>query len=379
MKIVVNCWALRNKQLDGIGYFTVNTIKRIIETHPEVSFIILCDKKFHENYFDFKNVELVRMFPALRHPFLYVLYLEIILPFYLKKIKPDLIVAPDGMISLRTKFPQLPVLHDLNFETFPENLNFKNRVYFKFFFKKFAKKAKRIATVSLFSKNDIQRQYNIPENKIDVVWSDANNKFRVLNDSEKKQMRQEYAEGKNYFFFIGTLHPRKNLLRLLLAFNEFKQKTKSDFKLIIGGGFQWDNAEFLSIFNSSPFKNDIKIIGRVADNDLVKLLGSAYALIFVSIFEGFGVPLIEAFESGIPVLTSNITSLPEIAEDAAVYVNPMNVSSISEGLEKLFINENNLCSSLVENGFNRRKFFSWDKSSELLWESILKASQQLED
>ena len=134
MKIAINCWVLRNKQTDGIGYFTINAISRLIKTHPEVHFQILCDKNFTEDYFDFENVSKHPIFPALRHPVLYVYYLELIVSRFLKKHKPDLFLSMDGFLSLASSCKQMPVIYDINFEHKPEDLKLKNRLYFRFFF-----------------------------------------------------------------------------------------------------------------------------------------------------------------------------------------------------------------------------------------------------
>lgn len=373
MKIVINCWVLRNKQLDGIGYFTVNTISRIIEKHPDVNFVLLCDKNFNDSYFDFKNAEIKRIFPPYRHPLLYVLYLECILPFYLNKVKPDLFVSAEGFLSLMSKCRQLPVIYDLNFEHFPENLALKNRIYFKFFFKKFAKKATRIATISEYSKNDIVDLYKIDESLIDNVSCGINSNFRKLDVSEIDSYRKKVSEGNPYFFFIGSMHPRKNVHRLIMAFNEFKNATGSNFHLVIGGAMRWSKSEILDEYEKSPFKSHINFIGRLSDEELQLALGAAYALAFVPVFEGFGLPIVEAFQAGVPVLASNVTSLPEVAGDAAVYADPFDVLSIADGMKKLYQNEDDLCKTLIQKGNERKKMFSWNRTADLLWESMIKA------
>jgi len=245
MTIAINCWVLRQKKLDGIGFFTVNTISRIIRNNPDVKFVILCDKNYKENYFDFENVIHKRVFPPYRHPLLYFIYLEFIVPFVLKKIKPDVFVSAEGFLSLNSSYKQLPVIYDLNFEHFPENLAFKNRIYFKFFFKRFAKKANRIATISEYSKKDIIDFYGIPENKIDNVSCGINSDFKSLTTEEKLIAKNKFSEGKPYFFFIGSVHPRKNVNRLLQAFIKFKEKTDSDFNLVIGGSMMWNNTDII--------------------------------------------------------------------------------------------------------------------------------------
>src|SRR5688500_133718 len=139
MTVAINCWILRNKKLDGIGYFTVNAISQLIKAHPEIRFLILCDKKFSEDYFDFPNVSKHYIFPALRHPVLYLVYIEIVLTIFLKKHQPDLFLSMDGFLSLSTSCKQIPVIYDINFEHKPEDLKLKNRLYFRFFYKRFAR------------------------------------------------------------------------------------------------------------------------------------------------------------------------------------------------------------------------------------------------
>src|SRR5580765_3794847 len=115
-RVVVNCWVLRNRQLDGIGNFTVQTMGAVIKSHPEQQFDLLVDKHFENKYFDYPNVTLHRVFPSLRHPLLYILFLEIVLPLYLKKLKPSLVISMDGLLSLLSSMKQIPVIYDLNFE-----------------------------------------------------------------------------------------------------------------------------------------------------------------------------------------------------------------------------------------------------------------------
>jgi glycosyltransferase involved in cell wall biosynthesis len=373
--IAVNCWILRNKHLDGIGYFTVNTISRIIKDHPDTDFLIMCDRNFNEDYFDFPNTARHKIFPAFRHPLLYVFYMELVVPLFLKKHKPDIFVSVDGFLSLMSNCVQLPVIHDLNFAHYPKDLKLKNRLYYNFFFKRFAKKATRIATVSAFSKNDIIDLYKIPGNKIDIIPNGVNSNFRVLKPEEKITAQKKYSGGVPYFFFVGSIHPRKNMVRLLLAFNEFKKSTGSNFKLVIAGTMLWSRSALLTTYNQSPYKADINFTGRLTDDEITQALGGAYALVFVPVFEGFGIPVVEAFNAGIPVLTSNVTSLPEIAADAAVYADPFDIAAIAAGMRKLYENKDGLCTRLVEKGFIQKQRFSWDNMATLLWKSIEKAIQ----
>jgi len=371
MTVAVNCWILRNKKLDGIGYFTVNAITNLIRQHPEVNFQILCDKKFTESYFDFPNVSKHKIFPALRHPVLYVFYMELVLPFFLRKHKPDVMLSADGYLSLTSKCKQIPVIYDINFEHNPKDIKLKNRIYFKFFFKRFAHKAKRIATISEYSKKDIADYYKIDTAKIDNVSCGINSNFSPLQENEVIEVRKKWSGGYPYFFFVGSMHPRKNIKRLIDAFNLFKQKTGSNFKLILAGSILWSKTEIEDSYAASPCKEDIIFTGRLPDEELQKVLGAAYALSFVPIFEGFGLPIVEAFQSAVAVICSNVTSMPEVAGDAALMVDPFSIDAIAVALEKLST-DNELRKQLIAKGDIQKQMFSWERTAALLWESISK-------
>ena len=372
MKIAINCWVLRNKQLDGIGYFTVNTISRIIKDRPEVEFMILCDKNFTENYFDFPNARKYKIFPPWRHPVLYIWYMEVVLPLFLRKHQPALLVSMEGFLSLSSSTKQLPVIYDINFEHQPQDLKFLNRLYFGFFFKRFVKKATRIATISGYSRQDIATFYKVKHNKIDNVSCGINSNFEPLSENEITATRQKFSEGKPYFFFVGSMHPRKNISRLIEAYTIFRQKNNCDYKLLLAGAIWWSKSSMETAYNSSPFKNDIIFTGRLSDDDLKKVLGSAFALSFVPIFEGFGLPIVEAMQSEVPVICSNTTSMPEVAGEAAVLIDPFNVESISDGMKKMFADDA-LRTRLVQLGNIQKEKFTWNNTAELLWQSISRA------
>jgi len=200
MKIAVNCWILRNKKIDGIGNFTIETLRPLIIAHPSIEFQILCDKNFTEDYFDFPNAKKYHIFPPYRHPLLYLFYMEIVVGFFLKKHKPDLFLSMEGFLCLSAKCKQLPIIYDLNFEHQPQDLPFRNRIYFRTFYPKFANKATRIATISIYSKKDISETYKISLNKIDNVSCGIKENFYPLNDNLKQLTRDSYTKGAEYFF-----------------------------------------------------------------------------------------------------------------------------------------------------------------------------------
>lgn len=371
MKIAINTWILRNKKLDGIGYLTVNTISKLIQQHPEVTFQILCDKGFTENYFDFPNVTKHKIFPALRHPVLYVFFMEVVVTWFLKNHKPNLFLSMDGYLSLLSSTKQLPVICDINFEHKPEDLPFRNRVYFTTFFKRFAKKGVRIATISEYSKQDIADFYKIDINKIDNISCGIDAKFNPIGEAQKIEVRNKWSDGKEYFFFLGSMHPRKNIKRLIEAFIQFKEATKSDFKLLLGGSILWQASDFKEAYENSNLKDDIIFLGRLNDVDLNNVLGAAYCLSFAPIFEGFGLPIVEAMQAGVPVICSNTSSMPEVAGSAALLFDPFNTSEIADAMKKIYA-DNDLRLQLIEAGHQQKQLFSWDKTAQLLWQSITK-------
>ena len=369
MKIAVNCWILRNKKIDGIGNFTIETLRPLIIAHPSIEFQILCDKNFTEDYFDFPNAKKYHIFPPYRHPLLYLFYMEIVVGFFLKKHKPDLFLSMEGFLCLSAKCKQLPIIYDLNFEHQPQDLPFRNRIYFRTFYPKFANKATRIATISIYSKKDISETYKISLNKIDNVSCGIKENFYPLNDNLKQLTRDSYTKGAEYFFFIGSMHPRKNIVRLLQAFELFKKESNAPLKLVLAGNIFWGDETVQAVISKMTAKDHIVFTGRISDDELVNLLGSAYALTFVPTFEGFGLPIVEAFQSDVPVICSSTTSMPEVAGNAALMVDPFNINDIAEKMIQLWNNQL-LRKELIVKGRLQKNLFTWKRTSELLYKSI---------
>lgn len=372
MRIAVNTRLLLPGKLDGIGWFAYQTLLRITKDHPEVDFIFLFDRKWSDEFIFGPNITPVALFPQARHPFLYYLWFEQAVPAALKKYKADLFLSPDGYLSLSTDVPQLGVIHDLNFEHYPNDLPLLTRWYYKHYFPKFAKIAKRIATVSEFSKTDLITAYQVDPGKIDVVYNGVNECYRPASIPEITAIRVKYSSGQPYFLFVGMLHQRKNIANLLRAYEEFRNRSGSGIKLIIVGHKKWWTPEMESVFNGMTHKNDVIFLGRQPIEELVKITGAALAMLYVSYFEGFGVPIIEAMRCGVPVITSNVTSMPEVSGDAALLVNPFDITSISDAMLQVISSEK-LRSDLSAKGIVQSARFSWDATSQKLWQSILKS------
>jgi glycosyltransferase involved in cell wall biosynthesis len=371
MEIVVNTRLLLKDKLQGIGWFTYETLKRITNDHPDDHFIFLFDRNFDEEFIFADNITPLILSPPARHPFLFYIWFEFAVSSFLNKYNPDVFLSPDGYLSLKAKCKQLPVIHDINFEHYPKDLSFLVRNYLRHYFPKFAKKAARIATVSQFSKNDIVQTYSIDPAKIDVIYNGCNESFKPVNDQIRLQAKQKFASGADYFLFVGALHPRKNISRLFKAFDAFKSKQSNPVKLVIVGEKYYWTSEIKHTYINMKFKDDVIFTGHLSMDDLKIVVASALALTYVPYFEGFGIPILEAMNCDVPVITSNVTSMPEVAGDAALLIDPFSIESMSDAMSQLY-NNRKLGEQLIEKGKLRRVNFSWDKTAHALWESIEK-------
>ena len=370
MKIAVNTRLLLKDKLEGIGWVAYECLRRMVKNHPEVEFYFIFDREYDEKFVFADNVEPVVLFPPARHPFLYIAYFEFAVTRYLRKLKPDLYLSTDAYLCLRSNTKQLAVFHDINFEHFPQDFPKIHLWHYKKFFHRYAKKAARILTVSEFSKNDICEKYGISPEKIDVAYNGANEIFTPLDEDVKTKVRNQYSGGNPYFMFVGSLHPRKNLARLFTAFDMFKKRNNNDIKLIIVGNKKWWTEPIKNAYDAMKHKDDVIFAGRLSAEDLHYVTASALASVYVSYFEGFGIPIVEAFKCDTPVITSNVTSMPEVAGDAAILVNPFDESDIADAMEKVL--DEGLRNELIEKGRAVRNRFSWDKTAEIWWKCIEK-------
>jgi glycosyltransferase involved in cell wall biosynthesis len=371
MKIAVNTRLLIKNKMEGIAVHAHNVLKRITKAHPEHQFLFLFDRAYDEEFVYSQNVTPIVLYPQARHPFLFYWWFEHSVAGVLNKVKPDLFYSPDGFLSLNAKVCSLPVIHDINYEHYPQDLPKLVSQYYKHYMPKFIQKGQRVITVSEFSKKDIADKYKIESSKIDVVYNGAEEAYKPLDKAEKEAVKAKYSGGKDYFLYVSALHPRKNVKRLLQAFDKFKEATKSDMKLVLVGPMYFKNNEMEQVYKGMKFKDDVIFTGRLNVEELCKVTGAAFALTYVSYFEGFGIPVIEAMQCDIPVITSNVTSMPEIAGDAALQLDPFSVDDIAKAMQDIYRDEA-LRQKLIEKGRARCRNFSWDKTAELTWTSIEK-------
>lgn len=371
MRIAINTRLLLKGKMDGIGWFTAETLQRIVQSHPEHEFFFFFDRKPDPCFCYSSSVTPVVLHPQARHPVLWYLFFQGSVKRALKRYKIDLFLSPDGYAVLGTKVPTLTVIHDINFEHGKANLKPSHQKYMTYFSPQFARYSTRLATVSEFSKQDIMNTYHIEGEKIDVVYDGAHTGYRPLDAETQNATRIRYTQGCPYVIFISTILKRKNLATLLTAFDIFKSHDSSSMKLLVVGHRVWWQDELAKAYDEMQHKDDVVFVGRADADELTRMMGSASMLVYPSLFEGFGIPIVEAFRAEVPVITSNCTAMPEVAGDAAVLVEPTDAEAMAEAIGRVASDEK-LRVDLIEKGRQRRELFTWDITAEKLWQSMMK-------
>lgn len=363
MRIAVNTRFLLPGRLEGFGWYTHEIVRRMVLNHPEDEFIFLFDRPFDSRFVYAPNVRPLHVPPPARHPILFRIWFEWMLPGVLRREKVDVFFSPDSMCSLRSDIPTLMTCHDIVPLHFPEQIAKRHRSFLLTFLPRYLRRANHILTVSRYVKQDIERTCHIPADKISVAYNGSRDVFKPIQDIEKQVVRRKYSEGNPFFFYTGAIHPRKNIPRLIRAFEKFKQETGAPVLLLLAGRFAWKTGEVSTAYEQATHRSDIRFLGYVEDQDLAELTASALAMTYVSISEGFGLPVLEAMCCDTPVLTANSSCLPEIAGNAALLVDPFSEESIAEGLIKIY-SEPALADDLIKKGRLQREKFSWDKAAE---------------
>lgn len=374
MHLAVNTrFLLPGDQLEGIGRFAYETLSRLVAQHPDVTFHFLFDRAYDPRYLFGPNVVPHVLRPPARHPLLFVAWFEGAVALWLARNRPAAFLSPDGFTTLSTRVPRVTVLHDLAFEHFPLDVGLLQRKYYHFFVPRFARASRQLVAVSEATKADIVRTYGIAPAKISVAYNAPAPLFQPQPEAAQREIRRRFSHGRPYFLFVGALQPRKNLGNLLRAFDLFKAAggpAVAGVQLLIVGRKAWKAGPILDAYQQMQHKAAVHFTGRVADPELANLYAAALATVYVPYFEGFGIPIVEAQASGCPVLTANVSSMPEVAgEGGALLVDPHNAQNIADALACLW-HEPGLRQQLMAQGQANLHRFSWARSAEVLWAAV---------
>ncbi len=279
--------------------------------------------------------------------------------------KLDLFHAPDHCIPRLRKTPLVASIMDVIPLTQPNYVKSSLRKVKSTVFSHLATKAQHIITISSYSALEIEQVLGISQQHITVTPLGVNRRyFDRVEPVMRESVLMRYQLAKPYFLFVGTLQTRKNVERILDAYEHLSDGVVNAFDLVIAGRARADMGKLTERLAAPRTRGSVKWIQYVPDNDLPALMQSATALVFPSLYEGFGLPVLEAFASRAPVITSNTTSLPEVAGDAAILVNPLAVEEISQAMERV-ANSSEDISKLIERGYARALEFTWERTAKL--------------
>ena len=291
-----------------------------------------------------------------------ILWEQMVLPIYSRKDGLDLFHYTDHALSLLfRKCPIIITVHDIAYLRLPNLLNTTRKIYKKNILQLSIKKADIIVTDSYATKKDIIEYFGIREGKIRVIHLGVESRFRPINNVEEFRLKNDLPS--KMILNVGTLEPRKNIVSLIKAFKKLREKGLKDYKLVIAGEKGWLYEEIFKEVGHSDLKQEILFLGVARDEDLPMLYNCADIFVYPSLYEGFGLPPLEAMACGIPVITSNTSSLPEVIGDAGIMVDPTDVNSLCESMY-ILLKDKELWNRMRNMGLERSKLFSWDNTAE---------------
>lgn len=259
--------------------------------------------------------------------------------------------------------PTVVTVHDISYEYFPEYFHPLQRMRMRTLIPRSARSAAQVITISEFSRKTISERYDIAESRITVTPLGASEAFRRLDETQAYETTKRFGISRPFILGVGNLQPRKNLERLIRAFSRLVRKNGRDLDLVLVGQPAWQEHRIQAEVQRLGIDQHVRFTGYVSEEELVALYNRATVFAYPSIFEGFGLPVIEAMACGAPVLTSNVSSLPEVAGEAAVQVDPLDEDAIRSGLQDM-IESPSLLADLREAGRTQAARFSWRSTAE---------------
>lgn len=364
MHIAANTRFLIPGQLEGYGVYTREIMSRIARNHAGDRIDMYFDRNPDPEFRFAGNVELHHVYPPARHPVLFYLWYQVNLKKRLNSLAPDVFFSPDGFMPVGLTCPTVITIHDLAVLRYPDHVKRSESRYYREKMPEFARKAGHILTVSHFSKKEIVDLLDVRDEKVTVVYNGISDRFKPLEEPQKAGIRSRLTSGAPYLLYTGAVNPRKNIDGLIAGFETFREKNpSSDLKLVIAGRFSWKYNKVRSALEHSRYRNDIITTGYISDAELPLVMGGAEGFAYLSLYEGFGMPVLEAMACGVPVLTSEETSMAEIGGDAVLTVNPRDPGEIADSIQEIITNRS-LRASLVDKGFARMSAYSWQRASE---------------
>ena len=373
VRIAVNTRLLIKDQLEGIGWFMYQNLKRLVQNNPEFEFYFLFDRPYDPDFIFGENVTPIVLNPPARHPILWFLWFEIAIPRFIKKHQIDLFLSLDAYTSLSAQCTKITAIHDIAFMHYENQVPKVVQWFMRHFTPKYYNSSDVIITVSEASKQDLISTFGAHK-KIEVLYNAASDIYKPIEEAEKTAHKNQFTEGCPYFLYVGSIHPRKNVLNLLKSFEAYKEKYQTNHYLVLVGRWAWQSKEAFDFLQNMQNKNLVKCVAHQTPENLRYWYGAAEALVFISIYEGFGIPIVEAMACEAPIIASRSSSLPEVGGEAAIYVEPESIEEIVEALHQ--IQNQEVRNKLIANGKLQILKFDWNQSAKKL-EAIVKQELKL--
>lgn len=360
MKIAIQAADLDHSRIDGTRVYILNLLKYFGKLDMDSEFFLYHQKEFNPELTPpkFENYKIIQK----TFPFLWT---QIMFAYEIWKENPDVLWMPMHNLPIfrRKKLKTIVTIHDLAFKIFPESFKKNDLRKLNFFADYSIRNADKIIAISEATKQDILKFYpEINAQKIKVIHHGFSaDVFSQERDVKyEKELKNRLKIAGNYILYSGALQPRKNIERLIEAFEMYKKRSKSDIKLVLAGEKAWLWEEIEKKVKNSPYCADIIMPGKLKFCDMGHLFRGADVFVYPSLYEGFGITVLEAFASGVPLITASNSSLPEVGGNAALYFNATDTEELSARIEEVLSSEK-LRSDLIEKGREQIKNFSWEK------------------
>lgn len=342
----------------GIGRYTYNLVQALTKAAPEDSFVLLHNPKLVNTRYDLgtlqsPNLEIV----AVEVP-TFSLAEQWRLPSIVRGLRLDLFHSPYYLKPYLLPCPSVVNIYDLISRLYPEYVSSGARVIFEMAIRLAIVTSRLVISVSQSAKEDLVRLLGVPPSKVWVTPLGVDSQFKPVNEKAIFNLRQKHDLPEGYILYLGTNKPHKNLARLVGAF----AKAKTERKLVLAGKEDPRYSEAHEVTKQLGLQDRVVFLGQVSEDDLPALYSGAALFVFPSLYEGFGLPLLEAMACGVPVISSSTSSLPEIAGQAAVMVAPLDLSQLARALERV-LGDSNLRASMHEEGLKQAAQFSWERTA----------------
>ena len=365
MRIGIEAQRIFRKNKHGMDYVVLQEIKELQKLDTQNEYFVFVAPGEDHCLEDTRNVHIMEIGGNF-----YPLWEQYTLPHFAKGLNLDILHCTSNTAPVRCKTPLILTLHDIIFLE-PRDKNNKSLyqnmgwLYRRFIVPKILKKCRRIITVSNFELNNIIAKLDIPKERMAMIYNGYNEWFKPVQDTQ--QTYQKYIEEPGYFFFLGNTDPKKNTERTLIAYSRYLEKSAIKRKLLMADLDKEYLNDIISRNHIENIREQIVMPGYIVNSDLPSIYNNAFAFLYPSLRESFGIPLLEAMACGTPVITSNTSSMPEIGGPYAILINPEHSDDIAEMMLKLE-SDDDFYRQQEEVGLQRAKLFSWRNTAERLLE-----------